>query len=496
MQVKKFEAKTIQEAIELVKTTLGPDAVILSAKDNSKRFGIGGETSIEVTAAISEEMVHKKRLAEMKLNEQDKQRFLKAPARVQKEFISKAIDKSLKDYQQKRQRFTEIPYIDIVDEEEAVTSSPPATSISYGASTANHSQENNMRARSNIKNAAQKALETIKKNGMMSVPPSASLAQIKVSPTKNIAPVGVEESELHSLRKEVEVLREIISQFNKVPQNFLSLHPGAQEGVSYELSFMYERLLQSGITRENVLEILKQAQSQIPEDKIKKKPFVDAWVARYFLNTLKVSENRDQGLFHFFVGPNSQGKTSALVKFATELVVIKKRKVVILSTDHVKVGASDQLKIFSQILNVPFATVTSAQDWTTLKDSLHHFDHVLVDFPGLNLKNLSELEFLKSHIQAVHSARLHYVQSLLVGEKEALSIASRYKSIGVHDVIYTKLDELSQFGLIYNFQKEFHWPVHSYSIGPKIPEDFEEGTKERFIDLVFKLSQVQQRSVS
>ena len=33
MQVKKFEARSMKEALEMVKTSLGPEAIILNAKD-------------------------------------------------------------------------------------------------------------------------------------------------------------------------------------------------------------------------------------------------------------------------------------------------------------------------------------------------------------------------------------------------------------------------------------------------------------------------------
>ena len=46
MNVKKFEARTMKEALDMVKTQLGPDAVILSAKEISKGFGLGGVKSI------------------------------------------------------------------------------------------------------------------------------------------------------------------------------------------------------------------------------------------------------------------------------------------------------------------------------------------------------------------------------------------------------------------------------------------------------------------
>ena len=55
MQVKKFEARTMKEALEMVKTQLGPDAIILSARDNNKSYGLVGEGSVEITAAVSEE---------------------------------------------------------------------------------------------------------------------------------------------------------------------------------------------------------------------------------------------------------------------------------------------------------------------------------------------------------------------------------------------------------------------------------------------------------
>ena len=89
MQVKKFEARTMKEALEMVKTQLGPDAIILSARDNNKSYGLVGEGSVEITAAVSEETLQKKKFAESKLREQDLQKFKQIPARQQKELIQK-----------------------------------------------------------------------------------------------------------------------------------------------------------------------------------------------------------------------------------------------------------------------------------------------------------------------------------------------------------------------------------------------------------------------
>ena len=92
MQVKKFEAKTMKEALALVKSELGPDAIILSAKDMSSSHGLVGEKSVQVTAAVSEKMLQKKKVAEKNLNQDFLHQFKEAPAKKQKEFIDMFFD--------------------------------------------------------------------------------------------------------------------------------------------------------------------------------------------------------------------------------------------------------------------------------------------------------------------------------------------------------------------------------------------------------------------
>jgi flagellar biosynthesis protein FlhF len=55
MQIKRFEATTVQEALRQVKETLGPEAIILSSKTIRKAssiFGLAGRPAAEVVAAI------------------------------------------------------------------------------------------------------------------------------------------------------------------------------------------------------------------------------------------------------------------------------------------------------------------------------------------------------------------------------------------------------------------------------------------------------------
>jgi flagellar biosynthesis protein FlhF len=69
-----------------------------------------------------------------------------------------------------------------------------------------------------------------------------------------------------------------------------------------------------------------------------------------------------------------------------------------------------------------------------------------------------------------------------------LAAGRRYQFTQFRDVIFTNIDEAVHFGNIYNFQKEFKVPLCAFGMGPRIPEDLEPATRERYIDLVFRIT--------
>ena len=55
MYVKKFEADTLDDALQSVKRELGPDAIILKTITNKGLKGAFKKSRVEITAAISEQ---------------------------------------------------------------------------------------------------------------------------------------------------------------------------------------------------------------------------------------------------------------------------------------------------------------------------------------------------------------------------------------------------------------------------------------------------------
>jgi flagellar biosynthesis protein FlhF len=486
MQVKKFEARTMKEALEMVKTQLGPDAIILSARDNNRSFGLVGEGSVEITAAVSEETLHKKKFTESRLRDEDKEKLLRSPARVQKQVINKMVNKYIADKEDKIPRpITRTRYIDIDEGPEAAQQQ--------------QFQQNPQAAAERIKNAAQRAWSAMQTEDVWGIQQRPAPAQQAPVQQQQPGPqaAGMDAAQIKALKGEIENLKQVIAHFQNIPQNFTGgQHPGASYGLSYDVSAVFDKLTKAGVADDLAAEILLQAQEQMPALKIKNRALVEAFAAKRILSDTQITNGKLTSQIQVFVGPAASGKTSTLIKMASHLVIRENKKVALVTTDTLKVGAADQMRIYAQILNVPFAIVRQKGDWEKIMAQLSGYDQVLVDFSGIGLKTMEEISFIRSLLPPDQwNPQIHLVLSCLAKDGDLTEIGKRYKVTGFQDVIFTGLDESAQHGTIYNFMKRFSIPLHSFGIGTRVPEDFEVATRERVLDLIFKITKMNRTSV-
>lgn len=484
MQVKKFEARTMKEALEMVKTQLGPEAIILSARDNNKSYGLVGEGSVEITAAVSEETLQKKKFTESRLREQDREKFQRSSARSQKELIEKMVSKHVAK-NQPAPAITQRRYIDIEDENSHLAAAAPVPASARAQAVG----PQNVSAEERIRKATQRALVAMGEDFVEKPLRKAAAVFNREAPR-----AAVESEQMQALRNEITSLKNVITQFQTVPQTFSGGHPGNDYGIPYDLSFMFEKLVKVGVADDIAAEILDLAQNQIPAIKMKNRSLVEGWVARHILETTKISSQQTNGKIHCFVGPAGAGKTSSLIKMASQMVIRENKKIALISTDTYKVGAADQMRIYAQILNVPFSIIRNQNDWNNIMRYISNLDAVLVDFTGLSLKNSDEINLLKNLLPPSSlPATTHLVLPATTKDQDATELGRRYSLLGCKDVIFTGLDESAQHGTIFNFMRNFDMPLHSFGIGSRVPEDFEFATKERVLDLIFKITKVKEQ---
>lgn len=462
MQVRKFEARTMKDALEMVKKQLGPDAIILAAKDNSNKYGLVGESSFEITAAVSEETLHKKKFVESRMAENDKQQFQNSSARTQKEIISKFVTRHTTPV---AKAVTTQKYIDINDEKSA--------------------------AEERIKNAVQRAFDAgavlnNDRTSKSSVVHAKNVAQEKPMQVSSVN----SDSEINSLRSEIASLKQLIKNIQPSAENRSQSHyPGENFGIHYELSSQFQGLVKEGILEELAAEMILELQAQVPVTRLKNRPLVEGYLAKKILEEIVISENEIKK-FHFFVGPSGSGKTSSIIKMASQLIVRENKKVALLTLDTQKVGAVEQLRIYSQILNVPFAVIRGRGDWKEILKFINSIDYILIDTPGTSLRSSDEISFFENLIlKEIPSKCIHLVLSARNKYEDLQGIFSKFSMLNITDVIFNHLDETIQNGNVYSFNKVNKLPLFAFGIGQRIPEDFEYATKERLVDLIFHITQ-------
>ena len=136
------------------------------------------------------------------------------------------------------------------------------------------------------------------------------------APAPLAASTAIRGEQIEVLQSEIHRLQSLLKNNVQTP---VHSHPGAEYGIHFEMSFMFQKLLESGVSPELTSEILIQAQKEMDALQMKKRPLVDAYVARWFLTNTKISRDPFQGRTHVFVGPAGSGKTSMLVKWASYL---------------------------------------------------------------------------------------------------------------------------------------------------------------------------------
>jgi flagellar biosynthesis protein FlhF len=435
MQVKKFEAPSIIDALRDVKKDLGPEAIILSSQEIKK--SVSGPKSYIVVAAVTDTQFKKKQLAMQKLGSIFEEKVQKQSATQQKLFIENVFNGVVRQNEVRNRQVTQTRYIEI-DEEVKVAAQVVAPKIE----TPSHSKR--------VKDAVQAAFK----------------------------------SSLNSDFLNPKVKEEIFED-----ENIITNVRQKSNSSSESIENMIQRLVNCGVSQD-LCEFLKEQVIRELGGSRDRKALVDSWFAKWILKKAQVVDKAKSSKVEFFVGSHGSGKTTALVKLATHYVVTEQKSVAIVTTDFDKVGSIEQLRVYSRILNAPVFVV---QDIDELGQKLHElksYHKIFVDTPGISLSNMAELDSMRAiaHCETNLGKQVHLVVSALTKASDLGGLLKRFRVSDFNDVIVTNIDQTSQHGILLNILDKIGKPFHSFGIGSDIIEGFEFASRERVLDLIFKLT--------
>jgi len=186
------------------------------------------------------------------------------------------------------------------------------------------------------------------------------------------------------------------------------------------------------------------------------------------------------------VGPTGVGKTSTIARLsAAAMTREKKQQVALITLDEERIGAIEQIMVYSKILGIPFKAVSNRRELKKWVDKFSNCNLIFIDTPGIQLKNQQHMAEIKEIFDKINDIECHLVMSAATNEKTLRNTLENYKIFNISRLIFTKLDECSTFGSIMNQLYRTKIPVSYFTNGPQIPENIEAATLEKLIDLIF-----------
>ncbi len=178
----------------------------------------------------------------------------------------------------------------------------------------------------------------------------------------------------------------------------------------------------------------------------------------------------------FFVGPTGVGKTTTIAKIASSYKLEHRKKVAMLTADTYRIAAAEQLRTYANILEVPFRVVYTAKEIEAAVEDFREYDYIFVDTTGHSPNDEAQCENMGALINSVDiktSREVFLVLSASTKYRDLMRITDTYKEITDYKLIFTKLDETSALGNIYNLKLYTGAKLSYVTYGQNVPDDIE-----------------------
>lgn len=180
------------------------------------------------------------------------------------------------------------------------------------------------------------------------------------------------------------------------------------------------------------------------------------------------------------VGPTGVGKTTTLAKIAARALLDSKLRVSLVTVDTYRVGGSEQLARYGEIMGIPSHVARTAEELSKAIARSRDADLVLVDTAG---RATSEAVAQQAELlRAVPGLQLTLVISAATGWRELAAVAERYRKLRPEGLIVSKLDEAVAPGGVLSAAVRLPCPITCIADGQRVPDDLHEAIPDDLTD--------------
>lgn len=270
---------------------------------------------------------------------------------------------------------------------------------------------------------------------------------------------------------ELEVMREELSSLRSLLTHQLSTLMTEQKSRVNPVGAMLEsKLLEAEFSPAVATKLSELSEHYTPADLVKALP-------RSLANMLD-NQGDDivrQGGVVAFVGPTGVGKTTTVAKLAARFAANHgAEQVALITTDHYRIGAFEQLATYGKIMGCP---VKQAHDLAELEQILYQFRNrklVLIDTAGMGQRDLRLFQQLDNLAANSRLPIRSYLVLSSTGQRRVLEDAvKQFKRIPLSGAVLTKLDESVSLAPALSVLIQSGLPLSYVTDGQRVPEDMQ-----------------------
>jgi flagellar biosynthesis protein FlhF len=247
-----------------------------------------------------------------------------------------------------------------------------------------------------------------------------------------------------------------------------------------------EKLLSSGMRSSLAQQVLEAVAGDLPDDPEQARFCAEPLAAQVIgegLTCVPPLEQSEGPRVVAFIGPTGVGKTTTLAKVATRAALIQQRRVGVIGCDSERIGAGPTLQSLAEMIGVPCRMATDADELGQAIRELGECELILVDTSGVSARDTEAMEELARLLgdTAVEPCLL------LNADMRSLELDSNlvgFAATRPRFVVFTKVDQAVELGVLYDGAVSSGLPVMYLTNGRRIPEDIEDATPERIASMV------------
>ncbi|MCX7714805.1 MAG: flagellar biosynthesis protein FlhF [Clostridia bacterium] len=241
------------------------------------------------------------------------------------------------------------------------------------------------------------------------------------------------------------------------------------------------KLLENEVKEEIVYKLADEISGLTKQENLEEAEAIKRVSEKFLGKEKAIVLKRNKPTVVLFLGITGVGKTTTLSKLATMFAVSKNKKVAIITTDTYKIASSEQLKVYSEILDVPLSIIYSTNEIDGEIQKYQDKDIIFID-TGKNPDESAYREGIREIISLANPDDIFMVLSAHTTYKSCVKILDSYNYVKNYKFIITKMDEAMSVGTIFNVRSLSNKPISYLTYGQVLTEDIQEYNPSRIVE--------------